>query len=186
MSCCVSFRVLAVLGLMAAVTPMAPLSALQLGGRPAEDWALVLESGRRIEGLEIDAVVARIGLQPGEVVADMGAGTGIFSVSLARAVGPSGTVLAMEIDPGFLPMIEQKAVDGGVTNVQTVLGEFQDPKLPREDVDVAFFHDVIHHIEGRRAYLRTTASYLAPRTASWWWTTMGITPEPPTATGLSC
>ena len=158
----VSFRFLAVLGVLAVSAPVAPVSALQLGGRPAEDWALVLESGRRIEGLEIDEVVSRIGLQPGELVADMGAGTGIFSVSLARAVGPTGTVLAVEVDPGFLPMIDQKAVDGGVTNIQTVLGEFQDPKLPRRDVDVAFFHDVFHHIQGRGAYLQTTARYLAP------------------------
>ncbi len=159
---CVNSRFLAVLGVLAVSAPMAPVSALQLGGRPAEDWALVLESGRRIEGLEIDEVVSRIGLQPGEVVADMGAGTGIFSVFLARAVGPTGTVLAVEVDPGFLPMIDQKALDGGVDNIQTVLGEFQDPRLPRRDVDVAFFHDVVHHIEGRQAYLQTTARYMGP------------------------
>jgi ubiquinone/menaquinone biosynthesis C-methylase UbiE len=157
-----NLRFFASLGLLAVSVPMGPLSALQLGGRPAEEWALTLESGRRLESLEIDEVVSRIGLQPGELVADMGAGTGIFSVSLARAVGPTGTVFAMEIDPGFLPMIEQKAVDGGVGNVQAVLGEFEDPKLPRRDIDVVFFHDVIHHIEGRRAYLRTTARYMAP------------------------
>ena len=158
----VSSWILVAIGVLVISGPIAPLSALQLGGRPAEDWAIVLESGRRINGLEIDEVVSRIGLQPGELVADMGAGTGIFSVSLARAVGPTGTVLAMEVDPGFLPMIEQKAVAGGVQNIQTVLGEFQDPKLPRRDVDVAFFHDVIHHIEGRQAYIQSTARYLGP------------------------
>jgi len=141
---------------------MTPLSALQLGGRPAEEWALVLESGRRLGSLEIDEVVSRMGLQQGDVVADVGAGTGVFSVALARAVGPTGTVLAVEVDPGFLPMIEQKAVDGGVENIRTVLGEFEDPKLPRRDIDVAFFHDVIHHIEGRQAYLQATARYMAP------------------------
>jgi len=158
-----SLRFLAPLGLLVVSAQVTlPLSALQLGGRPAEEWALTLESGRRLESLEIDEVVARIGLEPGELVADMGAGTGVFSVSLARAVGPKGTVLAMEVDPGFLPMIEQKALDGGVTNVQTVLGEFEDPRLPRRDIDVAFFHDVLHHIEGRQAYLQRTATYMAP------------------------
>ena len=146
----VSFRFLAPLGLLVVSAQMIPLSALQLGGRPAEEWALTLESGRRLGRLEID------------VVADVGAGTGVFSVSLARAVGPTGTVLAVEVDPGFLPMIEQKAVDGSVENIRTVLGEFEDPKLPRRDIDVAFFHDVIHHIEGRRAYLQATARYMAP------------------------
>ena len=158
----VSFRFLAPLGLLVVSAQMTPLSALQLGGRPAEEWALTLESGRRLGRLEIDEVVARMTLQPGDVVADVGAGTGVFSVSLARAVGPTGTVLAVEVDPGFLPMIEQKAVDGSVENIRTVLGEFEDPKLPRRDIDVAFFHDVIHHIEGRQAYLQATARYMAP------------------------
>ena len=157
----VSFRFLAPLGLLVVSAQMTPLLALQLGGRPAEEWALTLESGRRLGSLEIDEVVSRMGLRPGDVVADVGAGTGVFSVSLARAAGPTGTVLAVEVDPGFLPMIEQKAVDGGVGNIQSVLGEFTDPKLPRRDIDVAFFHDVIHHIEGRQAYLQATARYTA-------------------------
>ncbi len=162
-----NLRLLSSLGLVAisALTisaHMTPLSALQLGGRPAEEWAIVLESGRRLGSLEIDEVVSRMGIQPGDVIADVGAGTGVFAVSLARATGPTGTVLAVEVDPGFLPMIAQKAVDGAVENVQTVLGEFTDPKLPRRDVDVAFFHDVIHHIEGRQAYLQATVRYMAP------------------------
>jgi ubiquinone/menaquinone biosynthesis C-methylase UbiE len=162
-----NLRLLASLGLvpisaLAISAHMTPLSALQLGGRPAEEWAIVLESGRRLGSLEIDEVVSRMGIQPGDVIADVGAGTGVFAVSLARATGPTGTVLAVEVDPGFLPMIAQKAVDGAVENVQTVLGEFTDPKLPRRDVDVAFFHDVIHHIEGRQAYLQATARYMAP------------------------
>ncbi len=157
-----NLRILASLGLLAISAQVTPVSALQLGGRPAEEWAITLESGRRLGSLEIDEVVSRIGIQPGDVIADVGAGTGVFSVSLARAAGPTGTVLAVEVDPGFLPMIAQKAVDGAVENIQTVLGEFTDPKLPRRDVDVAFFHDVIHHIEGRQAYLQRTAMYMAP------------------------
>ncbi len=157
-----NLRILSSLGLLAISAPVMPLSALQLGGRPAEEWAITLESGRRLGSLEIDEVVSRIGVQPGDVIADVGAGTGVFSVSLARAAGPTGMVLAVEVDPGFLPMIAQKAVDGAVENVQTVLGEFTDPKLPRRDVDVVFFHDVIHHIQGRQAYLQATAMYQAP------------------------
>ena len=156
-----NLRLLASLGLVAISAQVTPLSALQLGGRPAEEWAITLESGRRLGSLEIDEVVSRMGIQPGDVIADVGAGTGVFSVALARAAGPTGTVLAVEVDPGFLPMIAQNAVDGGVENIQTVLGEFTDPKLPRRDVDVAFFHDVIHHIEGRAAYLQATARYMA-------------------------
>jgi len=149
----------AALALLAVVT--VPLSA-QLGARPAEEWALTLESGRRMSSLEIDEVVARIGLQAGEIVADIGAGTGIFSIPLARAVGPNGRVYSVEIDEGFLPIIQRKASEQGVGNVTTVLGEFTDPKLPRRDVDVAFFHDVLHHIQDRAGYIQALSRYLGP------------------------
>lgn len=142
-----------------AATFAAPLSA-QLGGRPAEEWALVLENGRRLDGLAIDRVVASIGLSPGDVVADIGAGTGIFSVPMAREVAPEGRVLAVEVDDGFLPIIDAKARENGVDNIETVLGEFGDPKLPR-NVDVAFFHDVLHHIEQRQAYIQALAQYMS-------------------------
>jgi tRNA A58 N-methylase Trm61 len=143
------------------VAATAPLAA-QLGSRPAAEWAITLENGRRLESLDIEEVVAAAGFRAGEVVADIGAGTGIFSVPIARAVGSEGTVLAVEVDEGFLPIIEQKAREQGVSNVRPVLGQFTDPRLPRRDIDVAFFHDVLHHIEQREAYILTLATYMQP------------------------
>jgi len=156
-----SVRILTWLATVVATAGASPLSA-QLGSRPAEEWALTLESGRRMEALEIEEVVAQIGLQPGELVADIGAGTGIFSVPLARAVSPGGRVLSVEVDAGFLPLIASKARQANLENIQPVLGQFGDPRLPRGDVDVAFMHDVLHHIEQRAAYVRRLASYLKP------------------------
>jgi SAM-dependent methyltransferase len=144
-----------------ALSAVTPISA-QLGSRPAEEWAITLENGRRLDGLAIDRVVSMIGLRPGDVVADIGAGTGIFSVPMARDVGPGGMVLSVEVDPGFLPIILTKARENGVSNISTVLGEFGDPKLPRRDVDVAFLHDVLHHVEQRQAYLEALAQYMGP------------------------
>jgi hypothetical protein len=69
-------------------------------------------------------------------------------------------VLSVEVDSGFLPIIEQKAREQRVGNVRPVLGEFTDPRLPRRDIDVAFFHDVLHHIEQRAMYLSTLATYM--------------------------
>ncbi len=158
----VTVRFVVPLAVLLSSATASSLSAVQLGGRPAEEWAITLENGRRLGGLEIAEVVSLMELQPGEVVADIGAGTGIFSVPMARAVGPTGTVLAVEVDAGFLPIIDGKAQEAGVDNVRSVLGEFGDPKLPRRDVDVAFFHDVLHHIEQREAYIQTLASYMAP------------------------
>jgi ubiquinone/menaquinone biosynthesis C-methylase UbiE len=148
-------------GLVGSLVIAGPADA-QLGGQPAEEWAVTLESGRRMEGLDIENVVRRLGLEPGDVVADIGAGTGIFTVPIATEVGPSGAVLAVEVDAGFLPMIQQKADAARLTNVQPVLGEFGDPKLPRQDIDLAFLHDVLHHIQDRAGYLETLGGYIPP------------------------
>ena len=137
-------------------------AAAQLASRPAAEWGKTLDAPERLASLKVDEVVARLRLKPGDVVADLGAGTGPFEVALARAVSPKGKVYAVDIDNGFFPLIEQRAKQAGVSNVQTVLGAFTDPRLPARDVDVAFFHDVLHHIEDRAAYLKSVAGYLKP------------------------
>jgi ubiquinone/menaquinone biosynthesis C-methylase UbiE len=138
------------------------VSARQLSSRPADEWIKTLERPERVAGLKIDEIIARLDLEPGDTVADLGAGTGVFSLPLARAVGPSGTVYAVEIEQGLLDHIGNRAKESGVGNVRTVRGEFVDPKLPTRDVDLAFFHDVLHHVKDRAGYLRALASYLAP------------------------
>lgn len=134
----------------------------QLGSRPAEEWIKTLDGPVRVTGMKIDEVVAALKLQPGQTVADIGAGSGLLVAPLARAVGPRGRVYAVEIDPGFFPEIKKRAAAAQVTNVETVLGKFTDPALPVKSIDVALFHDVLHHVEHRGAYLKTLAGYLAP------------------------
>ena len=134
----------------------------QLGSRPAEEWIKTLDGPARVAGMKIDEVVSALKLRPGQAVADIGAGTGLLEVPLARAVGPRGRVYAVEIDAGFFPEIKKRAAEGQVANVETVLGKFTDPALPVKSIDVALFHDVIHHVENRGAYIKTLAGYLAP------------------------
>ncbi len=100
-------------------------------------------------------------LRPGDVVADLGAGSGLFVVPLSRAAGARGKVLAVEIDRNFFPHIQRKATAAGVTNVQTVAGEPTDPRLP-EPVDVALLHDVLHHVDNPAIYIKRLANYLKP------------------------
>ena len=133
----------------------------QLASRPAAEWTKTLESPERVAGLRTGDVIARLNLKPGDVVADLGAGTGLFSLPLAKAV-PSGRVYAVELDEGFLTEIRGKSKAGNVPNIVPVLGKFTDPALPARDVDVAFFHDVLHHVENRAAYLKSVAGYLKP------------------------
>jgi ubiquinone/menaquinone biosynthesis C-methylase UbiE len=158
-----TFKDLPKVGLLGLLVLLGGLSAAsaQLGSRSADDWAAVLDREQRVSGLKIREVVSRLNLEPGDVVADIGAGTGVFSGPLAQAVAPAGTLLAVEIDQGLLDHIAQRARQEKVTNIQPVLGEFDDPNLPSR-IDVAFFHDVLHHIEHRQAYLKKLATYLEP------------------------
>ena len=148
--------------LLALFIVAAPTAFAQRASRPAGEWVKVLDAADRIAGLRVDEVVAALQLRPGDVVADLGAGSGPFVVPFARAVGPKGKVYAVEIDGNFFPYIEGRAKEAGVSNVRTVAGEFTDPSLPAADVDVAFMHDVLHHIENRPAYFKNLARYLKP------------------------
>jgi ubiquinone/menaquinone biosynthesis C-methylase UbiE len=150
--------VVAIVSAASAVT----LAAGQLAPKSAEDWSERLERPERVASLKIDYVIASLGLKPGQTVADIGAGPGVLSVPLAQAVGAKGKVYAVDIDAGFFPHIQKKAEAAHVMNVKTVLGAASDPKLPAKDVDVALFHDVLHHIEDRAGYLKAIAGYMKP------------------------
>lgn len=132
----------------------------QLGARPTEQWLKTLDAANRIAKLKVDEAIAALKLQPGAVVADVGAGSGAFTMPLAKAVSTSGKVYAIDIDQGLVNHIAQKAREEKATHVQAVLGSFTDPKLPARDVDVAFIFDVLHHIENRPEYLKNLATYL--------------------------
>jgi arsenite methyltransferase len=140
----------------------APAARAQLGGRSTEEWLRLLESNNRVARLKVDEAVAQLKLAPGATVADIGAGSGLFTLPLAKVVGPTGKVYAVDIDAGLVAHIAEKARDAKVSNVQAVLGAFTDPKLPARDVDVAFIFDVLHHVENRAEYLRNLATYLKP------------------------
>jgi len=141
-----------------------PLAAAgQLAPRSAADWIEVLEAPRRVASLKVEEVIAKLDLRPGEVVADLGAGSGVFSIPLAKAVGGTGKVYAVDIDRALIEHIDAKAKRLQIANVRPVLGQFADPALPAADVDVAFMHDVLHHVADRVAYLKNAVRYLKPR-----------------------
>jgi len=129
---------------------------------PGQDWIKRLERPDRLPGLKIDEVIRALALKDGDVIADIGAGPGVFSMAFARAVAPSGKALAVDIWPELLNYINAKAAKEGLDNVQTILARPDDPMLPPGQVDIAFFHDVFHNVPDRQAYLEVLASYLTP------------------------
>lgn len=146
---------------LASLTLAAAPAYAQLAPRTAEQWINTLETPARLNSLKIAETLAALKLKPGQMVADIGAGTGIFSRRLANVVKPGGWVYAVDIDKDLLDHIAESATEEGISNVQTVLGEYDDPNLP-DNVDLAFINDVLHHIEHRDVYLKNLAKYLNP------------------------
>ncbi len=119
----------------------------------------VYERESRVEDLQIPRVLATLGVEPGMSIADIGAGSGLFSRPLARAVGEEGVVYAVDIAPGMLSHIEATAEAQGLENLRTVLGDAADPKLPRP-VDLILMSDMLHQVRDKEGYLRNLRPYL--------------------------
>ncbi len=123
--------------------------------RPPEstsEYIKSLEEPEREAWQKPDEVVEKLELKPGEVVADLGAGSGYFTVRLARAVGPSGKVYAIDIDPEMLAYVAGRAKKERLENIQTLLAVPHDPKLAAASVDVVFICNTLHHISQRDKY----------------------------------
>jgi ubiquinone/menaquinone biosynthesis C-methylase UbiE len=137
-------------------------AAAQLGARTAEEWINTLETPARMNSLKIAETMAKLAVKPNQSVADIGAGTGIFTLRFGLAVKPNGIAYGVDIDQALLDHIKEQATEQGLGNyVQTVLGEYDDPNLP-DNVDLALINDVLHHIEHRDVYLKNLAAYLNP------------------------
>lgn len=109
-----------------------------------------------------DEIVAALGVKPGDTVVDLGAGTGYLLPPLAAAVGPSGTVIALDVEPAMLTFLDEAAKKEGWSNVRTHAAAFDDPKLPAGGAQAIVTLNVWHHVEGREAYAAKIAEALAP------------------------
>ena len=118
------------------------------------------------EGREIydqrEAIVAAARIKPGTVLADIGAGTGLFTPYFSRAAGPKGKVFAVDIVPAFLDRIKNRAAAEGMANVQTVLCTERSVELPPNSIDFAFICDVYHHFEYPQSSLASLHRALRP------------------------
>ena len=112
-------------------------------GSAGADW---LERPDRAKTEQPDRVIAALALAPGSVVADIGAGTGYFSLRLARAVGPAGRVIATDLQPEMLAMLRRNAADAGASNVELVQSTESDAMLAPASLDLALMVDVYHEL----------------------------------------
>jgi arsenite methyltransferase len=137
------------------------LLALPVGGCASLKRS-AYEGAGRDEWQQPDAVIALLGIGPGDRVADLGAGGGYFTFRLAEAVGESGRVYAVDVDDDMVGDLTRQMRERGASNVSVVRAEPDDPELPDGEIDLVFVCDTYHHIADRPAYFRRVLADLAP------------------------
>ena len=126
----------------------------------AEDWVARFEDPSRDAWQKPDEVMRTFSASPSASVADIGAGTGYFSVRLARAM-PEGRVFAIDTEPSMVQYVTERAKREGLSNIQAVLASPEDPKIPNA-VDLIIIVDTYHHIADRTTYFRRLMPALKP------------------------
>lgn len=125
-------------------------------------WLGVFETEGREVFEQRQRIVDALDLQPGMAVADVGAGTGVFSVLLAAKVGRSGRVVAQDISPEFIAGIARRAQQEDLPQLSTQLGGERDARLPAAAFDLIFTSDTYHHFEYPQAMLASLWAALKP------------------------
>lgn len=126
--------------------------------RSAEEYIKLLESERRVAGLQVDKVIETLKLKSDRKIADIGSGSGLFTRPLAKKAG-KGVVYAVDIDQKLLDHVAKTSADEKLSNVKTILAAEDDPKLP-EPVDLIVIIDTMHHIANQPTYVKTLKKYL--------------------------
>lgn len=106
--------------------------------------------------------IEALGLKPGMVVADIGAGSGYYASRMAKKVGPTGRVYATDIQPGMIELLNRRVASEGLTNVTTVLGAMDNPKLPAKAIDLAIMVDVYHELQQPQLFLQRLKDTFKP------------------------
>jgi ubiquinone/menaquinone biosynthesis C-methylase UbiE len=141
--------------------PIHPLTGRQIAGIATDaNW---LDRTVREQEEEPDRALELIGITPGMVVADVGAGTGYMTMRLAGRVGRTGKVYANDLQPAMLRIIRDKARQQQLSNVEIVQGAQEDAKLPDNAIDLALLVDVYHEFRRPQEMLRSIRRSLKPR-----------------------
>lgn len=124
-------------------------------------YIAMLEDPARDAYQKPDEVLSALDLKQGEVIADIGSGSGYFTLRIAAQVGAAGRVYAVDIDPEMVRHLNRRLRDAGLRNVQALLADPDDPLLP-EPVDRFLIVDTWHHVEAQAKYLGLMRRLLKP------------------------
>ena len=121
-----------------------------------------LERSEREQEEAPSKAIEALELKPGMVVADIGAGSGYYTARIAKRLGPTGRVYATDIQPGMIELLNRRIANEGLTNVTTILGAMEDPKLPPQSIDLAIMVDVYHELQQPQVFLQRLKETFKP------------------------
>jgi ubiquinone/menaquinone biosynthesis C-methylase UbiE len=139
-----------------------PVSARVIAPVMGVGGAAWLERPERDAEEATSRAVDALDLKPGMVTADVGAGSGYYTVRMARKVGPTGKVFATDIQAGMLDILKRRMSNEGIENVVPVLGAPDDPRLPAGSIDLALMVDVYHELAAPQVFVRRLREALKP------------------------
>jgi len=158
-------RALAVVAIAAGVSyaqATHPISGRPIAGVMGHEGAAWLERPEREAEEAPTKAVQALKLRPGQVVADIGAGSGYYTMLLRAAVGPGGRVYATDIQPEMLALIRRKIEKQRIENVELVLGTPTESRLPDAAIDLALMVDVYHELAQPQVFLRSLKRAIKP------------------------
>ena len=152
----------AVLGVTVIAQATHPVSGRRIASVMGHEGAAWLERPEREQEEAPSKAIAALNIRPGEVIADIGAGSGYYTLRLADVVGARGRVYATDIQREMLALIRKKIDARATGNVELVLGTETDARLPAAAIDLALMVDVYHELAQPQTFLRSLAAALKP------------------------
>ena len=131
-------------------------------GKPYTGELSIFEDPKRDEKLQPDRIMDLLGIKEGSSVADIGAGSGWFTIRAARRVGNSGVVYAVDINRDYLDYIEKRSKRENLTNIRVILGKEEDPLLPLKSVNAVLLLKTYHEIAQPIRFLKRTRAAMNP------------------------
>lgn len=118
-----------------------------------------MERDERVDRMNVGEILTRLNIKPGDYIADIGAGSGLFSKKFSEITASSGRVYAVDINHELLKYIDNVNSEKGINNIKTILAAEDDPRIP-EPVDLIFICDTLHYIDSQKKYVITMSKYL--------------------------
>lgn len=140
-----------------AVNPVTGRRVAPVMGFEGADW---LDRPEREREEQPQKALQALSLRPGMQVGEIGAGTGFYSLRIAKGITPGGVVYANDIQPEMLQLLKKNAAAQHVTNIKLLLGTETDPHLPKHALDFVLMVDVYHELSQSQAMLRSIAEDL--------------------------